>query len=1111
MGVCSGCGQRPPDGARFCPACGTPTSTPGDRRREAPAERRTVTVLFADAVGSTAFAERAGDEATYRLMQECTALMVEAVERRGGTVTQFRGDGIMALFGAPVAIEHSAVEAVTAALELRDALAAYRAAASTGDGDTSSCEFRIGLSTGPVVVGRIGDDVLLDYTAVGDTANVAARMEQAAEPGTVLIADSTWRSVRSFVDGRPIGDLVVKGRSARVFAHEALRRRAVRTRLEAAVERGLGPFVGRSGELEALLALTRDVADGTGRVVEITGEAGIGKSRLLMELRRRAPDEVDWIEGHCSAGSESPYLPIADLLRHAFGVDEQDDPAAVAERVDRASAVWPEDARAVVPYLKYVLDVDPGDASVTESDARTRRAAILEALRVSLAEVAALRPRLVLIEDVHWADPTSLEAIATLAEATSRLPLLLVTTSRPGGPSLFGDLPRHHITLDGLIDGAAAELAASTLGASALPADVATLVIDKADGNPLFVEELSAALAESGLLEREGDAWRLTRAVDDIDVPGTVQEVILARIDRLAPEAREALQLAAVIGREFTVRLLDRLAGQADRLDTTLEELRAVELIRQKALFPELAYLFKHALTHEVTYSTLLDERRRALHRLVAQAIEEVYADRIAEHVEALAHHWCVAEEWGKAVEYLGRAGDAAAATFSNQAAAGFFEQGLAATEQSGDLPAATSFAWRLGQVHFTTGDMASAADAFARMGELADRIGDVESRAWALSLHGQTDCYKHDIDAGEPRLLAVIEEPGASPAVRLYAAAFLAGARAIFGRHDDVASLEPVVADLTARAHDDPRTRLVVASATTMVARWRGDIERSLELTSIEVPLDADLVFRQSLAWARGMSLGEMGRYDEALCVLEEAIARSTRTGEALMRARSYNTIGWLRGELGDHAGAVEWNERCLAYLQEVDIPDEEIESNARLNLVDSYVAAGDLGSAVTHLDRVRELVTDRPLRGTWGLWRYRQHYLVAAASLLLAQGDVAEIGGRLDDCAALATESHSVKYEGKVARARAALLREKNELDAADFEAATALRIATDIGHPPEQWRASFLLADVAAARGDTDAAARHDAHGRSILWTVAESVTDPAARAGIAGLARREAERA
>src|SRR5581483_10488608 len=494
----------------------------------------------------------------------------------------------------------------------------------------------------------------------------------------------------------------------------------------------------------------------------------------------------------------------------------------IAERVDRAVEGWSSDARRAVPYLKYLLDIDPGEDLAP--DARLRRDATLDALRISVADAASRQPRVIVIEDVHWADPASLDAIDALAEVTAWSPVLLLVTARPGAVSPFGQRATHsRIALDGISDESTSQMLSVALDVNSLPPDLVALVARRADGNPLFVEELTATLLEAGMLVREGDALRLARPADSIDVPATLQDVILARIDRLAREVRDALQLAAVIGREFTVRLLDRLAGLPEGLDETLAELRTLELIRQKAWFPELSYLFKHALTHEVTYGTLLDERRRALHRLVAQAIEDVYADRIAEHVETLAHHWSVAEEWPKALAYLEQAAESAADAFANEVASSFYEQAIVAAARCGEVDRQLALYQRLGDLCLYVGDLPRALDVLTRMAEVA-RVNDRPTeRAWALVYLGDVRAYSHDVEGAIAEFRAAANLAGADPEPRFLGALGVSNVQWVFGRFEDSRASDQLVRALDDGSITHPRVVIGRLATESVRLRWQG------------------------------------------------------------------------------------------------------------------------------------------------------------------------------------------------------------------------------------------------------------------------------------------------
>ncbi|MCH7578565.1 MAG: AAA family ATPase, partial [Chloroflexi bacterium] len=431
--ACPKCGRKSPPASVFCAGCGhrlaepaKPAAAPDPRAYTPPhlaekilrdratleGERRTVTALFADAIGFTPISERLDEEEVYDLMQGCLSRMMDAVHRYEGTVTQFRGDGVMALFGAPIAHEDAARRAVAAALEMQKSLDEY--ATEIKQRHPIGCRFRVGLNTGPVVVGKISDTLDMDYTALGDTVNLAARMEALAEPGTVYLSEDTYRAVQDYFECEPLGALTVKGKAGPVMAYRALRETAVRTRFEAAAERGLTPFVGRDQEQTVLRGYLEQAKRGQGQVVSVSGEAGIGKSRLLLEFRRSTLDEgVTWLEGHCSAiGKSVPYLPVIDILKRDFDVEEGDNDAAIIGKVDEGTDGWDKAARATIPYLKYLLNVDPGDAAVTAMDPMERRAGIFDGLRALLVQESRRRPLVMIVEDLHWIDEKSEEATA---------------------------------------------------------------------------------------------------------------------------------------------------------------------------------------------------------------------------------------------------------------------------------------------------------------------------------------------------------------------------------------------------------------------------------------------------------------------------------------------------------------------------------------------------------------------------------------------------------------------------------------------------------------------------------------------------------------------------
>jgi class 3 adenylate cyclase len=554
------------------------------QREDVEGERRTVTVLFIDAVDSTPLAERLGEEHLYSLMQGCLARMIEAVHCFEGHVKSFTGDGIMAVFGAPIAHEGSARRAVAAAVRAQRALEEERGRIRARLG--VECRFRMGLNTGPVVVGRVSDELAMELTAVGDTVNLAARVQSLADPGAICLTDATCRAVADYFDCEPVGARRVKGKDEPIHVHRVLREKPHRSRFQVAAERGLAPFRRPGGGVGHPGSVPR--AGPPGPWADRLRHRGGGPREDPPPLRVPAAGgrRRDLAGGHCvSTGRHTPYLPLIDVVQGAFGVEEADDEGAVIARQEQGSSGWDEAARSTVPYLRFLLSVDPGDRKVERMDPRERRAGLLDALRALLVQLTARGPLVVVLEDLHWADEPTDQALAALADVVAATPILLVLTARPGYEHAPERTYAARLPLVPLAEEESAVLVGGVLQAEP-PAGLKRMVADKAEGNPFFVEEVVRSLLEAGVLARANGSYRLDRTAEEIHIPGTIQEVVLARIDRLDRPAKGTLQLASVIGREFTLRLLERISDPQARLEGALGELKALELIYEKGVLP---------------------------------------------------------------------------------------------------------------------------------------------------------------------------------------------------------------------------------------------------------------------------------------------------------------------------------------------------------------------------------------------------------------------------------------------------------------------------------------------------------------------------------------------
>jgi ABC-type transport system substrate-binding protein/class 3 adenylate cyclase len=653
----------------------TELQEPGTMREE----RKAVSALDADIVGSTALAERLDPEEAKLVLGEAVARMVEAVEAFGGTVKDLAGDGILALFGAPAAHEDDAERAVRAGLRIVDDMKAYGAEVAAA-WDIESFSVRVGVNTGTVVLGPVGSGSRIEYGAVGDPINTAARLQSAAQPGGVLVGDTTHRLVEPLFEWGEPQALAVKGKAEEVIAYPAMGVGSALGKTRGSVARADGPIVGRERELGMARELLDGVLEGTGGILFVTGEAGIGKSRLVAELHQTltesgSPDaEPLWLEGRCvSYGESLPYWPFRDILREWLGVSVQEPELRLRVALRRSvHELFGDRALEIYPYLGAMLglSLEPDAAArLAELSPEALQYRTFEVVRALVEQLADRRPLVLAIDDLHWADPTSLQLVAQLLGVTESAAVLLVVEHRPERDhaswrvktTASEQYPHRmrEIALEALSGEADRELLRSLVGEGTLPAELEEQILAAAEGNPFFLEELIGSLVDTGVLQRENGGWRLERDAE-VDLPPTVEKVILARIDRLDEAPREVLTAASVLGRRFGLPLLTGVTDANGSLQDSLHELQRVDLIREARRWPEPEYRFKHALIQEASYRTLLAAKRQELHRRAMAWLEEHYAASEDEVLGLLAHHALAGEDEDKAVRYLTKAGDRA-------------------------------------------------------------------------------------------------------------------------------------------------------------------------------------------------------------------------------------------------------------------------------------------------------------------------------------------------------------------------------------------------------------------------------------------------------------------
>jgi len=916
--VCRACGQLNAPGSRFCSACGQALASrepvahaprfesPGAytpshlaqrilaSRHLFEGERKLVTVLFADTKGSMELLADRDPEDARRLLDAVLERMIDAVHRFEGTVNQVLGDGIMALFGAPLAHENHAVRACHAALRMQEQVERYGNQMQRTWG--VPVQIRVGLNSGEVVVGTIGSDLRMEYSAVGQTTHLAARMEQMAKPGSVLLTADTLRLAEGYVQVKALGPVPVRGLAGPVDVFELIGATAARTRLQVAASRGLTQLAGRQAELDLLRHALDQARNGRGQVVALVGEAGVGKSRLAWEITRSHRSR-DWLvlEGSAAShGKTTTWLPVIDLLRTYFRIDEGDDTRTIREKLIGRLLALDETLRPTLPAFEALLEIPVEDAEWDHFDRGTRQQRTVEAVKGLLLRESQVQPLLLVLEDLHWVDASTQAVLDGLVESLPTARVLLLVNYRPEYQHGWtGKTYYSQLRLDPLAPETAEGMLESLIGGDPGLAPLKRLLIDRTQGNPFFLEETVRSLVESRALTGTPGDYRLATPLPALQIPATVQAVLAARIDRLPAEDKRLLQLASVIGKNVPLPLLRAIADVSDQeLQRSLAHLQAGEFLYETRLFPEPEYTFRHSLTLEVAYASLLQERRRELHARIVDTLERLYSDRLSELAARLAHHAFRGEVWAKALTYLKETQVSASSSSLDAYLSG--SESAGALWWSGDYPRAIEVGQRdlavaaafknfhlnivtnlrLGQVHHALGDYARAADQFRRT--MASLQGDLEREHFGM--------------AGLPSV---------------YARAWLAWCLAELGAFPEgIACGEEAVA--IAEAADHAYTRVLAAWGLGTLHVVRGDpacavpvLERALVVTRV-----ADLaILYPFVAAPLGAAYTLAGRHRDALPLLEQAI----RQAESMnLRAHQALRLTWL-GEAMLLAGQID------------------------------------------------------------------------------------------------------------------------------------------------------------------------------------------------------------
>lgn len=681
---CPSCQAVNQPGARFCGECGHNLSLPSaplkelsfdekiaklqkylpkgitekilSQRDRIEGEKRQVTVMFCDMKGYTSLSERLAPEDVYSVMDQVYEILIHKVHDYEGTVNEMTGDGVMALFGAPVALEDATQRAVRSSLAIHREIARFSDRLRQEKPAFPPVMMRVGIHTGLVVVGTLGNDLRVEFKAVGDTVNVASRMESLAEPGTTYVSEETFKLTEGLFRFEALGEKAVKGKEAPVKVYQVIAPSTRRTRFDVSAEGGLTPLVGRQRELELMLDGFERAKAGKGQAFSIVSEAGAGKSRLLYEFRKAvANQDVTFFEGKCLSYSRSvPYHPLIDILKASFDVLEGDGDQAIREKVQKALKIMNIDEASTLPYFLELLSVKDSGLDRISMSPEARKDRMMEALKRIVLRSSEIRPLIMAIEDLHWVDKASEDAAKSILESIPGFRVFLIFTYRPQFVYPWGGKSYHsQVTLHRLSSHESIEMVNHILRTDEVEKGLTELILEKTEGVPFFIEEFIRSLKDLHLIERGEGAYRLSKDNKGVTIPSTLQDVIMARVDSLPEAAKELLQTGSVIEREFSYPLIKRVAGLPEQeLLSHLSLLKNAELVYERGIYPNSRYVFRHALTREVVYDSILTRKRTKRHEEIADAIEELHRDNPREHFEVLAEHYMLGENYLKGAEY---------------------------------------------------------------------------------------------------------------------------------------------------------------------------------------------------------------------------------------------------------------------------------------------------------------------------------------------------------------------------------------------------------------------------------------------------------------------------
>ena len=1139
----------------------TPDTTGAGRpRRAIQGDRRIVTVLFCDVVGSTAMAEQLDPEEWAEIMNDAFPYLTGPIERYEGTVARLMGDAILAFFGAPASHEDDPQRAILAGLEIVDGIGTFREEIAKEYG--LDFNVRVGINTGPVVVGEVGSESAGEYTAMGDAVNLAARMEQSAEPGSVQVAENTYSHVEPLFDFEPLGPIEVKGKAEPVPAFRVQGPKAEPGRVRG-IEGLSAPLVGRDGEMDTLRRITSELREGRGQIAFVIGEPGLGKSRLINELQtewhRTGSGQAPWIESRgISFDTSRPYGQFQQRLQQLFGVREDDTQEVVLEKLSRSPEGYPQDLHILAKRAAEILMAISSESEGPRFEGEAVKHELFDAVTSIWRRLASHSPTVLVFDDMHWVDPASAELLRHLFQLTDEVPILFLCAMRPERQSpawqvkqlAETDYPHRYteLALSPLSRDDSDSLVSSLFAISDLPPRLRQMILEKTDGNPFFVEEVVRTLIDSGAVVRDksGEHWQAVTEIDDIDIPENLQALITSHFDRLEGEVRSTLQLASVIGRSFYYKVLKLVSDTASQLEGQLSTLQRVELIREASRVPELEYMFRHELTRDAAYNSILRRRCRQFHLRVGEAIEKLFTDRVEEQSSRLAHHFDEGRDFEKALKYYTLAADAAARLYANVEANTLYARAIELARQ---MSTPTHQLIHLYTQNGTTlrllGKHDEAIANYEELEALARERGDKALEVAALlpqatvfstytsrfdpvkgeAVSKQTLALARELDDKQAEakalwnLMLVKTFSGGDPVAAIqYGEQSLALAR----DHNLREQLAYTLSDISRVYFHSGRKTDAWSALEESRGLWRDlgnmpmladNLQSSANFyfvggeydQSVDVAEEAIRVSRSARnTWGEAASLLaaapgllERGEVSKSVGYLEEALSLSDKEGVAVV-AVIRPILAWTYGDLGDCSKGLEI---ATNELDKLDASESEVEDGALRGLLLGAAAylhmlSGDRKNAEAYLADAEKLDPETVM-DYFGLSVVFKTLMLGGVRL--AYGDFARVLAIADGDLSRMQKGNMLCYLPDVLRTRGEALSGLGRIDEAFASLAEARSEAERQGSRRSLWPVLAKLAELEEERGNAAEAKSLRREARSVIEYIAENADASGLREG------------